>query len=92
MTEPRVSELVARKGERLQELLASGGVLFPGAAEFIRQAAATMKPGSCGKRLWKRPRCPGPMLVLPAPIRTWAAGKAGGCRRLLNWRVWWILP
>ena len=52
----------------------------------------TMKPGSCGKRLWKRPSCPGPTLVLPVPIKTWVAGKAGGYRRFLNWRVWWILP
>ena len=42
MAEARVSELVARKGERLQELLAAGSVLFPGAAEFIRQAAAAV--------------------------------------------------
>jgi beta-phosphoglucomutase len=42
MAEQRVSELVTRKGERLQELLASGSVLFPGAAEFIRQAAAVV--------------------------------------------------
>jgi HAD superfamily hydrolase (TIGR01509 family) len=31
---------VARKGARLQELLHDGSVLFPGAVEFIRAAAA----------------------------------------------------
>ena len=39
MGESRVAELVTRKGNRLQTLLASGSVLFPGAVEFIRQAA-----------------------------------------------------
>ena len=42
MAEARVSELVTRKGERLQELLASGSVLFPGAAAFIQEAAAVV--------------------------------------------------
>jgi HAD superfamily hydrolase (TIGR01509 family) len=36
----RVEQLVARKGERMQDLLHSGSVLFPGALEFIRAAAA----------------------------------------------------
>jgi HAD superfamily hydrolase (TIGR01509 family) len=36
----RVAELVARKGDRMQDLMRSGSVLFPGALEFIRQAAA----------------------------------------------------
>jgi beta-phosphoglucomutase len=36
----RVAELVARKGDHMQDLMRSGSVLFPGAAEFIRQAAA----------------------------------------------------
>src|SRR5262245_54949321 len=35
-----VTGLVARKGERMQALLRSGTVLFPGATEFIREAAA----------------------------------------------------
>jgi beta-phosphoglucomutase len=39
MSAARVDELVARKGDRLQALLATGSVLFPGAVEFIRQAA-----------------------------------------------------
>ena len=39
MSADRVAELVARKGDRLQALLATGSVLFPGAIEFIRQAA-----------------------------------------------------
>ena len=38
----RVAELVARKGERMQHLLRSGSVLFPGALEFIREAAAAV--------------------------------------------------
>ena len=38
----RVAELVARKGERMQRLLHSGSVLFPGALEFIREAAAAV--------------------------------------------------
>ena len=35
----RVADLVTRKGERLQALLATGSVLFPGAVDFIRRAA-----------------------------------------------------
>lgn len=38
----RVTELVVRKGNRMQDLLRSGSVLFPGALEFIRQAAAVV--------------------------------------------------
>jgi beta-phosphoglucomutase len=38
----RVEALVTRKGERLQELLDGGSVLFPGAVDFIRQAAAAV--------------------------------------------------
>jgi beta-phosphoglucomutase len=38
----RVAELVARKGDRMQHLLRSGSVLFPGALEFIREAAAAV--------------------------------------------------
>ena len=40
MRDGRVAELVARKGDRMQDLLRSGSVLFPGALEFIREAAA----------------------------------------------------
>jgi beta-phosphoglucomutase len=40
MTGGRVATLVSRKGERLQAMLHSGSVLFPGAQEFIRRAAA----------------------------------------------------
>jgi len=36
----RVAELVARKGDHMEDLLRSGSVLFPGALEFIREAAA----------------------------------------------------
>ena len=42
MQSARVAELVARKGDRMQELLRSGSVLFPGALEFIREAAAAV--------------------------------------------------
>ena len=35
-----VAALVARKGAKLQALLAADAVLFPGAAEFVRAAAA----------------------------------------------------
>jgi beta-phosphoglucomutase len=38
----RVAELVARKGVRLQSLIQSGAVLFPGAKEFIQRAAAAV--------------------------------------------------
>jgi HAD superfamily hydrolase (TIGR01509 family) len=42
MQEGRVEELVARKSDRMQELLRSGSVVFPGAVEFIREAAAVV--------------------------------------------------
>ncbi len=38
----RVTELVLRKGDRMQDLLRSGSVVFPGALEFIRAAAAAV--------------------------------------------------
>jgi beta-phosphoglucomutase len=38
----QVEALVVRKGEYVQELLRAGEVLFPGAAAFIRQAAAAV--------------------------------------------------
>jgi len=40
MDDRHIALLVARKGARLQEMLQSGHVLFPGAVEFIRSAAA----------------------------------------------------
>jgi len=40
--ERHVTALVARKGIRLQELLRSGAVLFPGAGDFIRASAAAV--------------------------------------------------
>lgn len=40
MNERRVAALVARKGVKLQALMRPEAVLFPGAADFIRQAAA----------------------------------------------------
>jgi beta-phosphoglucomutase len=42
MSGERVKALVVRKGERMQALLRSGSVLFPGATEFIREAAAAV--------------------------------------------------
>ena len=42
MDRARVAELVARKGNRMQHLLRSGSVLFPGALEFVREAAAAV--------------------------------------------------
>jgi len=42
MPEGRVAALVARKSDRMQRLLQSGSVLFPGALEFIREAAAVV--------------------------------------------------
>jgi beta-phosphoglucomutase len=40
MNDARVSDLIARKGERYEELASAGEMLFPGAAAFIRAAAA----------------------------------------------------
>jgi beta-phosphoglucomutase-like phosphatase (HAD superfamily) len=42
MDERRVAALVARKGARYDELSAAGAMLFPGAADFIRAAAAAV--------------------------------------------------
>lgn len=41
-TDEQVASLVAQKGARIQELLTAGAVLFPGAADFVRQAAAAV--------------------------------------------------
>jgi beta-phosphoglucomutase len=38
----RVAGLVTRKGQKLQEMLTTGAVLFPGAIEFIRSAAGAV--------------------------------------------------
>ena len=40
MTGRHITALVARKGTKLEQLLNAGSVLFPGAADFIRAAAA----------------------------------------------------
>jgi beta-phosphoglucomutase len=40
MDEARVAALIERKAARMQSLTASGSVLFPGAREFVLQAAA----------------------------------------------------
>jgi beta-phosphoglucomutase len=42
MSGEHVKALVERKGDRMQELLRSGSVLFAGATEFIREAAAAV--------------------------------------------------
>jgi beta-phosphoglucomutase len=42
MSDRHVTALVARKGAALQAMMQSGSVLFPGAKEFIRQAAASV--------------------------------------------------
>jgi beta-phosphoglucomutase len=44
MDDRRVSELVARKGQRYESLTAAGEMLFPGAADFIRSAVAAAVP------------------------------------------------
>ena len=44
MDDRRVSDLIARKGQRYESLAASGEMLFPGAAEFIRAAVAASVP------------------------------------------------
>jgi len=40
MDASRISALLAAKGRRLQDMLERGHVLFPGAADFVRRAAA----------------------------------------------------
>jgi beta-phosphoglucomutase len=42
MSGGRVAALVSRKGEWMQEMLRTGSVLFPGATDFIREAAAAV--------------------------------------------------
>jgi len=42
LTDQQVTSLVAEKGAHIQEVLQAGSVLFPGAADFIRQAAAAV--------------------------------------------------
>ena len=42
MDEGRVKELITRKSDRYDALTAAGDVLFPGAADFIRAAAAAV--------------------------------------------------
>jgi beta-phosphoglucomutase len=42
MDDGRVKQLIARKSDRYEELSAAGDMLFPGAADFIRTAAATV--------------------------------------------------
>jgi beta-phosphoglucomutase-like phosphatase (HAD superfamily) len=40
MNQVRIAELVERKGHRYEELALAGEMLYPGAAEFVRTAAA----------------------------------------------------
>ena len=42
VTDEQVASLVAEKGAHIQALLKAGAVLFPGAADFIREAAAAV--------------------------------------------------
>jgi beta-phosphoglucomutase len=42
LDEARMQQLIERKGQRYESLAASGEMLFPGAAEFIRAAAAAV--------------------------------------------------
>ena len=42
MSDRELATIVARKGVRLQDMLRGDGVLFPGAREFIREAAAAV--------------------------------------------------
>lgn len=42
MDDGRVHTLIARKGQRYESLVAAGEMLFPGAADFIRSAAAAV--------------------------------------------------
>lgn len=42
MDDGRVQQLIARKGERYEQLSAAGDMLFPGVADFIRAAAAAV--------------------------------------------------
>ena len=44
MDDHRVSELIARKGQRYESLAAAGEMIFPGAADFIRSAAEASVP------------------------------------------------
>jgi beta-phosphoglucomutase len=44
MDERRVSDLIARKGQRYESLTAAGEMLFPGAAAFIRSAVDRAVP------------------------------------------------
>lgn len=42
LDDARMQQLIERKGERYESLAAAGDMLFPGAAEFIRTAAASI--------------------------------------------------
>lgn len=42
MDASRIDALIARKGERLQSLMRSGSVLFPGAKAFVQRAASAV--------------------------------------------------
>ena len=42
MSDRKITELIARKGTRLQALLQADSVLFPGARDFVRSAASAV--------------------------------------------------
>ena len=54
MSDRHITALVVRKGEKLQTMLNGGEVLFPGAAAFIRAAAAARPTRSLSALLQRR--------------------------------------
>ena len=69
MDDGRVAALIERKGERYEELAAAGEMLFPGAAAFIRSAAAASVPvaiasGALTHEIDARARADGPAAAL----------------------------
>lgn len=42
VSEPKIDELVLRKGHKLQAMLGGGAMLFPGATDFVRAAAGAV--------------------------------------------------
>ena len=62
-----MAELIARKGRRYEELAAAGEMLYPGAADFIRAAAARVP--DCHRLGRAHPRDRGdPRADRPAPL------------------------
>jgi beta-phosphoglucomutase len=62
LDEGRMQQLVERKSQRYESLAAAGEMLFPGAADFIRTAAAAVpiaiaSGALTSKRCWSEPDC-----------------------------------